>query len=163
MNTNLTFQERNLIIFNKPGGSVSPVAPHFDVEDPTGSTLVLPVFFLYPQYATSDIISDFIEDTTFAAHVEVMFPPKTPPPEWDKKGEYTAGNLVVYATTYRKRLLKIGKKKTLREVCMEAKAKEGQPADGLQIRDGCIYFVVLPKGAEETKWIEEFKKTRGES
>ncbi|KAF8192425.1 40S ribosomal protein S7 [Pholiota molesta] len=140
--------------------NVVPVAPHFYAEDPTGSTLVLPVFFLYPQYATSDIISDFIEDTTFAAHIEVMFPPQAPPPEWDKKGEYTAGNLVVYATTYRKRLLKIGKKKTLREVCMEAKAKEGQPVDGLQIRDGCIYFVVLPKGPEETKWIEEFKKTR---
>ncbi|KAF9481982.1 40S ribosomal protein S7 [Pholiota conissans] len=156
----MALRERNLIIFNKPGGSVSPVQPHFDTEDPTGSTLVLPVFFLYPQYATSDIISDFVEDTTFAAHIEVMFPPQAPPPEWDKKGEYTPGNLVVYATTYRKRLLKVGKKKTLRDVCKEAKAKEEQPMDGLQIRDGCIYFVVLPKGPEETKWIEEFKKTR---
>ncbi|KDR83479.1 hypothetical protein GALMADRAFT_56660 [Galerina marginata CBS 339.88] len=147
-------RERNLVIFNKPGGSVSPVAPHFDSEDPTGSTLILPVFFLYPQHATSDIISDFIEDTTFAAHIEAMFPPQVPPPEWDKKGEYVAGNLVVYAPTYRKRLLKVGKKMTLRDVCNAAKAKEGSPMDGLEIKDGCLSFVVMPKGEAETKWVE---------
>ncbi|KJA24633.1 hypothetical protein HYPSUDRAFT_86005 [Hypholoma sublateritium FD-334 SS-4] len=151
----VALRARNLIIFTKPGGSVTPVAPHFDTDDPTGSTLVLPVFFLYPQHATSDIISDFVEDTTFVAHIEVMFPPQAPPPEWDKKGEYIAGNLVVYAPTYRKRLLKVGKKMTLRDVCNAAKAKEGEPMDGLQIKDGCLSFVVLPKGAEETKWIEQ--------
>ncbi|KAF4619617.1 hypothetical protein D9613_005433 [Agrocybe pediades] len=159
----MALRARNLIIFNKPGGSVNPVEPHFDSEDPTGSTMVLPVFFLYPQYATSDIISDFVEDTPFTAHIEAMFPPKVPPPEWDKKGEYVAKSLVVYATTYRKRLLKVGKKMTLRDVCNAAKAKEGDPIDGLEIRDNCLSFVVLPKGAEETRWVEEYKKTRDQS
>ncbi|KAF8913728.1 40S ribosomal protein S7 [Gymnopilus junonius] len=148
-------RERNLIIFNKPGGSVNPTAPHFDSEDPTGSTLVLPVFFLYPQHATSDIISDFAEDTTFGAHVEAMFPPQVPPPEWDKKGEYTTNNLVIYAPTHRKRLLKVGKKMTLRDVCNAAKAKEGQPLDGLELKDGCLSFAVVPKGEVESKWVEE--------
>lgn len=139
------------------------MSPRFDPEDPTGTTLILPVFFLYPQHATSDIISDFIEDTTFAAHIEAMFPPQSPPPEWDKNGEYLSGNLVVYAPTYRKRLLKVGKKMTLRDVCKAAKAVQGQPTDGLELKDGCLSFVVMPKGEVEKKWIEEYKKTRQDS
>ncbi|CAA7259472.1 unnamed protein product [Cyclocybe aegerita] len=159
----MAFRERNLVIFNKPGGSVNPVSPHFDSEDPTASTLVFPVFFLYPEYATSDIISDFSEDTTFGAHIETMFPPNAPPPAWDKKGEYTAGNLVIYATTYRRRLLKVGKKLSLRDVFKSSKEKEGQAKDGLEIKDGCLSFVVMPKGVVETKWVKEFKKTRDSS
>jgi len=89
-----------------------------------------------------------------------MFPPQSPPPEWDKQGEYFAGNLVVYAPTYRKRLLKVGKKMTLRDVCEAVKAAQGQPTDGLELKDGCLSFVVMPKGGVEKKWIEEYKKTR---
>lgn len=101
-----------------------------------------------------------MEDTTFGAHLEAMFPPQAPPPEWDLKGEYTTGNLVVYAPTHRKRLLKVGKKMTLRDVCNAAKAKDGQPRDGLEIKDHCLSFVVMPKGPVETKWVEDYKKTR---
>jgi hypothetical protein len=153
-------QERNLINLPKPGGSISPVAPHFDSEDPTGSTLILPVFFLYPQYATSDIISEFVEDTTFRAHLETMFPPNAPTPNWDLKREYLPKNLVTYVPTYRKRLLKVGKGMTLRDVCKVAKAKEGEPRDGLEVKDGCLSFVVMPKGDVERKWVEEFKLLR---
>jgi len=67
---------------------------------------------------------------------------------------------VVYAPTYRKRLLKVGKKMTLRDVCEAAKAAQGQPTDGLELKDGCLSFVVMPKGGVEKKWIEEYKKTR---
>lgn len=141
-------------------GAISPVAPHFDLEDPTGSTLILPVFFLYPQYATSDIISEFVEDTTFRAHLETMFPPNAPAPDWDLKREYFAENLVTYVPTHRKRLLKIGKGMTLRDVCKEAKAREGQPRDGLEVKDGCLSFVVMPKGDVEKRWVEEFKQLR---
>lgn len=156
----IAFRDRNLINLPKTGGSISPVAPHFDTEDPTGSTLILPVFFLYPQYATSDIISDFIENATFGAHIEAMFPPNAPVPDWDSKKEYFPANLVTYAPTHRKRLLKIGKKMTLRDVFTAAKAKEGQPRDGLEVKDGCLYFVVMPKGDIETKWVEEYKQLR---
>ncbi len=89
-----------------------------------------------------------------------MFNPTAPPPEWDAKGQYKDGNLVIYAMTRRKRLLKVGKKMTLRDVCNAAKAKEGEPLDGLELKDGCLTFAVLPKGAEETKWVEEYKKAR---
>ncbi|KAF5387787.1 hypothetical protein D9615_000043 [Tricholomella constricta] len=156
----IAFRERNLIALPKSDGSSNPYAPHFDADDPTNSTLVLPVFFLYPQYATSDVIQEFVEDTPFALHLEAMFPPQAPPPEWDSKGEYVDGQLVVYAMTHRKRLLKVGKKMTLRDVCKAAKAKEGEKRDGLEVKDGCLTFVVLPKGEVEAEWVEEYKKTR---
>lgn len=89
-----------------------------------------------------------------------MFPHSAPPPNWDTKGEHVDGNLVVYAITTRKRLLKVGKKMTLMDVCKASKGKDGEPRDGLELRDGCLTFVVLPKGAVEQKWVEDFKKTR---
>ncbi|THV05408.1 hypothetical protein K435DRAFT_773836 [Dendrothele bispora CBS 962.96] len=157
---NRSFQERNIVVVPNPSGSQNPYSPHFDPEDPTQSSLIIPVFFLYPQYATSDVSPEFVEDTPFAAHLEIMFPPKSAPPEWDTKHEYVDGNLVIYAMTKQKRLLKVGKKMSLRDVCSAAKAKEGEPRDGLELKDGCLTFVVLPKGAAEKKWVEDFKQTR---
>ena len=90
-----------------------------------------------------------------------MFPPNSPSAEWDKNKEYVNGKLVVYAITRRKRLLKVGKKMTLVDVCNAAKAKKGEPRDGLELKDGCLTFVVLPKGADaEKKWVKEFKAIR---
>lgn len=103
-----------------------------------------------------------MEDTPFTLHLENMFPPKAPSPEWDRVGEYVVGNLVVYAITSRKRLLKVGKKMSLRDVCTAAKAKDG-PIDGLEVKDGCLTFVVLPKGSVEQKWVEDFKQSRDQS
>ena len=85
------------------------------------------VFLLYPQHATSDVISEFEENTTFSAHLEEMFPPQAPPPEWDHKGEYITSRLVVYATTHRKRLLKVGKKMTLRDAINATERNENIP------------------------------------
>jgi hypothetical protein len=144
----------------KQEGSQNPFAPHFDPEDPTEGTLIIPVFFLYPQHATSDAIPEFVEDTPFAAHLSAMFPPKAPPPVWDEKGEYVDGRLVVYAMTHRKRLLKVGKKMTLRDVCSAAKGKDGEPRDGLELKDNCLTFAVLPKGEVEKQWVEEYKSIR---
>ena len=86
-----------------------------------------------------------------------MFPPEASSPDWDKDGEYSAENLIVYAVTHRKRLLKIGKKMTLRDVCKAAAGKTGGPIDGLEMKDGCLSFVVVPKGGGEKRWVEEFK------
>lgn len=89
-----------------------------------------------------------------------MFPPQAPPPTWDVKGEYVDGQLVIYAMTHRKRLLKVGKKMTLRDVCAAAKGKDGESRDGLELKDGCITFAVLPKGDVEKKWVDEYKSSR---
>jgi len=127
-------------------------------------TLIIPVFFLYPQHATSDLISHYDEDTPISGHLTDMFPSSSSEnterrPEWDKNGEYLAPNLVVYAITHKKRLLKVGKKMCLLDVCAAAKGKDGE-VDGLEIKNGCISLVVLPKGEVESRWVEEFKTVR---
>lgn len=144
-----------------PEGSTHPYRPHFDPEDPTGNTLIIPVFFLYPQHATTDAIPSFVETTPFSLHLSAMFPPAAPAPTWDARGEYVDGALVVYALTRRKRLLKVGKRMTLRDVCDAARAKKGEPRDALELKDGCLTFVVLPRGAEEEKWVAQVKLERG--
>lgn len=154
-------KERHLFWAPSPQGtSENPYSPHFDPEDARKSTLIFPVFFLYPQHATSDVISDFVEDTTFSAHLSQMFPPEAPPPSWDHRNQYTATNLVVYAATRRKRLFKVGKKMTLGDVCRAAMEKPGEPVDGLELKDGYLSFAVLPRGEVEQNWVEEFKRTR---
>ncbi|KAJ3790684.1 40S ribosomal protein S7 [Lentinula aff. detonsa] len=158
---NDAFKERNIFVLPKPDGSQNPYVPHFDPEDSSGNSLIFPTFFLYPQYATSDVIPEYVEDTPFSAHLEIMFSSTAPPPEWDVKRQYKAGRLVVYAITRRKRLLKVGKKMTLRDVFNASKGKEGDPPDGLELKDNCLTFVVLPKGDAETKWVEEFKDGLG--
>ena len=141
-------------------GTSNPYTPYFDPEDPTQNTLIIPVFFLYPQHATSDIIPEFVESTPFSAHIAAMFPPKASPPDWDSKGEYVDGRLAIYAMTHRKRLLKVGKRMSLRDVCKAAKGRGDEPSDGLDVKDGCLTFVVLPRGDVEVKWVEEYKRTR---
>jgi hypothetical protein len=153
-------QERNLVSIPSPSGSEHPYEPHFDPQDPAHETVVFPVFFLYPQYGTSDVISDFVEDTPFGTHLSLMFPNSTATPEWDQKDEYVDNQLVIYAITHRQRLLKVGKRLTLRDVFKASKAKEGEPRDGLEIKDGCLSFIVLPKGGAEQKWVADFKEKR---
>jgi hypothetical protein len=152
-----------------PDGSTSLFAPKFDPEDASGKTLILPVYFFYPEHATSDIIAQFVEDATFGAHLAVMFPrdaPVSSRQSWDTEGKYVDdGSLVVYAMTRRKRLLKVGRKMTLRDVCRAASGGSGSTAgpdgrcDGLEFMDGCLSFVVVPKGEVERKWVEEYKRS----
>lgn len=137
----------------------------WDEEDP--DSLIVPVFFLYPQHAITDAIPNFAEHTPFSAHLSAMFPSSTgerndnvQPPAWDTKGEYMADKLVVYAVTRRKRVLKVGKRMSLADVCRSAGGKEGEK-DGLEMRDGGLAFAVLPKGDEESRWVEQVKRERG--
>lgn len=150
-------QERNLFV--TPGPKETPEVdyePCFAEEDPNQSTLIFPVHFLYPQHATSDTVPDFHEDATFGDHLAAMFPPNAQPPNWDKAGEYVNGRLSIYAATSRKRLLKIGKKMTLRDVIREA----GKDGDGLELQGGCLAFIAVPRGEIETNWIAEFKSNK---
>ena len=90
-----------------------------------------------------------------------MFPPQSSQPEWDVKGEYVNdGRLVIYAITKRKRILKVGKKMSLRDLCSAAKAKNGEEVDGLEMKDGCLSVIVLVKGDVEKNWVDEFKRDR---
>lgn len=144
------------MIPNPKGTSGVDYKPRFDEQDPNQGTLVFPVHFLYPQHATSDTIPDFIEDASFGEYLATMFPPDAAPPNWDKASEYVNGRLSIYAATSKKRLLKIGKKMTLRDVIREV----GKDGDGLELQGGCLAFIVVPRGEVETNWIAEFKRNK---
>jgi hypothetical protein len=160
-------QERNLIDVPNPEDSANPYAPKFNHEDPTGKTLIIPVFFLHPEHATSDAVPEFVEDTTFGANLAVMSPRDATASSrqpWDTEGKYMHdGSLVVYAMTSRRRLLKVGWKMTPRDVCRAAGGGIVGPdgkGDGLEVKDGCLSFVVVPKGEVERKKVEEYKSVQ---
>jgi len=67
-------QERNLIDMRNSEGSTNPYRSKFDLEDPTGKTPIMLMFFLYPQRATSDSVPRFVDGATFGAHLAVMLP-----------------------------------------------------------------------------------------
>lgn len=157
--------------FDPSALSDAPLFPPEKAESwvaPTQLTpLIFPVFLLYPQHNQSDLITHFHEDTSFDDQLAPIFPASpssTSPPwsEWDTKHEYYTSNLAVYVETSQRRLLKVGKEITLREVIAKAvkPAEGGKPRDGIVLRDGLLSFVVLVKGKEEREWIENFKRVR---
>jgi len=114
-----------------------------------------------------DTVPEFVEDTSFGAHLVVIFPrdgPASSLQPWDTEGKYVDdGSLVVYAMTRGRRLLKVGRKMTLREVCRAAGGGAVEPdgkGDGLEVKDGCLSFVVVPKGEVKQKWVGEYKSLR---
>lgn len=175
------------MVVNTPSPPDNPHPPHFDPESlpidpslytPPGSAavepwtpppahapLIYPVFLLYPTYSQSDLITHFDENTTLSDHINVMFPPSPSAlsgwADWDTKREYCGPNLVVYLETAHRRLLKAGRELTLREVIQKAvKTLDDGKVDGVVLRDGLLSFIVLVKGEQEKKWIEEYKQKR---
>lgn len=144
-----------------------PESSKWTVPDVIRTPLVVPVFFMYPQHAQSDFISDFHEDTPLGEYLSTIFPASSRGSlPWDTAGEYYDGNLVVYASTRRQRLLKLGRKLTLRHV-MDQAYKDAEPGmdkvrdrDGLVMQDGILSLVVLPKGDAEKQWVDKFKAQR---
>lgn len=177
---NAVFQSLNLVVLAPSNNAQPQYQPHFDPAfsglRTSATPILFPVFLLYPQHNTSDLITSFDPSATFSSHLATMFPPTpgAPPmqtaygvrppekgPDWDPNGEYTTSNLSVYATTHRRRLLKIGKRMTLRDAC-DAAAAGASPGekDGLELRDGSLSFIVLPKGERERAWADDFKRRR---
>ena len=177
-------RSRGLVVLNTPNPPDNPMPVHFDPEvkpgepplyEPEGSTyepppehcpIIFPVFLLYPEYNQSDLITHFDENTTVGDHLNAMFP--SSPSHggwigWDEKHEYYTSNMEVYVETAGKRLLKVGKGLTLREVMARAvKVGEDGKKDGVPLRDGIIGLVVLIKGAKERAFIEDYKRKRDE-
>lgn len=173
-------EDRGLIVADTPSPPDNPHPLHFDEQSiptineeagwtppPPHTPIVFPVFLLYPTYGQSDFITHFHEDASLEDQLSAMFPispsaPQIPWAEWDEKREYYVPNLVVYVETKERRLLKVGKELTLREVLGKARrdAKGEVKKDGVVLRDGLLSFVVLVKGAQEKAWIEEFKRKR---
>lgn len=157
--------------FDPEALSNAPLYPPEEAEAwiaPNAHTpLIFPVFLLYPQHNQSDLITHFHEETSFDQQLAPIFPSSpssSSPPwsEWDDKHEYYTSNLSVYVETSQRRLLKVGKEITLREVIAKAvkPANGSTPRDGIVLRDGLMSFVVLVRGKEEREWIENFKRVR---
>ncbi|XP_006879880.1 PREDICTED: tetratricopeptide repeat protein 4 [Elephantulus edwardii] len=71
--------------------SENPYGARVNLDDQ--GRLNWPVLFLYPEYAQSDFISAFHEDTRFIDHLMVMFGEI---PSWDLEQKYCPDNLEVY-------------------------------------------------------------------
>ncbi|XP_014699860.1 tetratricopeptide repeat protein 4 isoform X1 [Equus asinus] len=71
--------------------SGNPCGARLSVDDQ--GRLSWPVLFLYPEYAQSDFISAFHEDSRFIDHLMVMFGET---PCWDLEQKYCPDNLEVY-------------------------------------------------------------------
>jgi hypothetical protein len=152
--------------------SALPTLPLSDTTwtpPPLDTPLIFPTFLMYPTHAQSDFITHFHQETSFDDQLAQMFPSspssgQVPFPGWDTKREYYTSNLVVYVETRHRRLLKVGKDLTLREVLAKGfrAPVDGVVKDGVVLKDGLLSFVVLPKGQEEKKFIDEFKRKRDE-
>ncbi|KAK0550295.1 HSP70/90 co-chaperone [Tilletia horrida] len=198
----VAFLARGLWLETSPRPPDNPYPAHFDPDnlaptsasdlplsntnwtapDPIRTPLILPTFFLYPQHNQSDLISHFHEDETFGDRLDAMFPADQPPQPWDtQKREYVSKKLAVYASTRKRRLLKVGRGLTLRELMdkaavipeaapsgaaptAEEQRKAREERDGLIMRDGILSVVVLPKDSEaEREWVDKFKRERAEA
>ncbi|WVO18037.1 hypothetical protein L204_105735 [Cryptococcus depauperatus] len=176
-------EERGLISVDTPNPPDNPQTLHFDQDSivpadelvgwtppPPHTPLIFPIVLFYPEYGQSDFITQFHENSSFEDQLAAMFPasqtsPNMPWADWDEKRQYNVPNLVVYVETKEKRLLKVGKELTLREVLSKARreARGNIKKDGIILRDGLLSFIVLVKGPQENAWVEDFKMKRDKS
>ncbi|KAF5923130.1 tetratricopeptide repeat protein 4 isoform X1 [Diceros bicornis minor] len=92
--------------------SENPYGAKLSVDDQ--GRLSWPVLFLYPEYAQSDFISAFHEDSRFIDHLMVMFGET---PCWDLEQKYCPDNLEVYFEDEdRAELYRVPPKSTLLQV-----------------------------------------------
>jgi hypothetical protein len=132
--------------------------------DPTSAELICRVALIYPQYGQTDLIVRFSTHDTLGAHLDTILPGLEGSDDvqfapWDEKREYTSTNVHVYVKTRRGRVLRLGRNKTLAEICSTAKGKgTGSEEDGLVVGQGVIAFVVVPRGSEaEEKYLKSVK------
>ncbi|XP_045370225.2 tetratricopeptide repeat protein 4 isoform X2 [Camelus bactrianus] len=95
--------------------SENPYGARLSVDDQ--GRLSWPVLFLYPEYAQSDFISAFHEDSRFIDHLMVMFGET---PSWDLEQKYCPDNLEVYfEDEARAELYRVPPKSTLLQVLQQ--------------------------------------------
>jgi hypothetical protein len=120
---------------------------------PVETPLIFPVFFLRPlaRPPTRDLILTFREDVTFGGQLDAFNAQNNV----QQQGRAPLAENV-YAATKQGRLLKVGRKLTLKQII----AACVKPGDGLELTGGwCLEFYVVPAGgAPEQEWIQEMKK-----
>jgi len=122
---------------------------------PAMTPLIFPIFLLRPLATppTRDLILTFHQDVTFGDQLDAF--------NAQNAGQARSpGEEVVYAVTKSGRILKVGRKLTLKKIIEAAAQKlpDGK-MDGLDLVEGwCLEFYIVPKGDEEASWIQEMKK-----
>ncbi|PVD22998.1 hypothetical protein C0Q70_16259 [Pomacea canaliculata] len=81
---------RNCSSFPKSADQLGPLHPSgASVRLDEKGCLHWPVLLLYPEYAQTDFIQNFCENSTFEDHLVQMFGPDTEPPPWDIEHKHT--------------------------------------------------------------------------
>lgn len=115
--------------------------------------LIFPVFFLRPLATppTRDLILTFRQDVTFGGQLDAFNAQNNVQAQ-----QRNAQNETVYAATKQGRLLKVGRRLTLKQI-IAACVKE---KDGLELVNGwCLEFYIVPSGGPaEKEWIQEMKR-----
>ncbi|KAJ3208510.1 hypothetical protein HDU82_002352 [Entophlyctis luteolus] len=130
------------------------LANHKPTLDDSTNELSIPVVFLYPEHALSDMISAFNENDTFSDHISEMFGPENRPP-WDTAGLYVPEKIEIYFETRpdldaaargaeyketrdgKRKLMRVDVESTLRDVL--ATSNES----GFRLVEGVATFFVL--------------------
>lgn len=130
--------------------------------DPTTAELICRVVLVYPQHGQTDLIIRFSTADTLGAHLDTILPDDGESPPWDQKREYTSSKVHVYVKTRKGRVLKLGRNKTLADICASARGKgKDEEEDGVVVGQGVIAFVVVPRGSEaEEKYLKSVKEER---
>ena len=110
------------------------------------SVLSMPLLFLYPLEAQTDLIKAVREDESWTEHMAYMLPLP-----WDVEQEYKLENLDCYVETITAGLNKVGKLVGFGRLLA---------AGNVEFVDGMIKLYIVPK-TRAAGWIEEFKKRRG--
>lgn len=139
-----------------------PQASTWKAPEPT-RTLVFFVGLLYVEHQAMGLVPLCREDQPMEAFLKKSIPgPGSGAPHlsWDTDGRYHIGNVNLYAQTNQKRILKVGKKMTLRRIIDQcaAQTNESMERDGFVLKDGLLLFAVFEKGcAAETECIDRLK------
>ncbi|KAJ1311443.1 hypothetical protein OPQ81_009932 [Rhizoctonia solani] len=114
-----------------------PIPPY-----PSSAELICRVVLAYPQHGQTDLIVRFSTEDTLGAHLDTILPnaahdSDVPFAPWDEKQEYTSTGVNIYVKTRKGRVLRLGRNKSLAEICKAARGKEGED-DGLVVGQGVI-------------------------
>ncbi|KAG9090770.1 hypothetical protein FRC06_000888 [Ceratobasidium sp. 370] len=163
----------SIAIPRTPGDEIDPESlPHLDPPlptDPATAELICRVALVYPQHGQTDLIIRFSTHDTLGAHLDSILPDPSSPdgqlefPPWDTKREYSSRAVNVYVRTRQGRVLKLGRNKTLAEICANVRktGKERGIEDGLVVGQGVIAFVVVPRGSDaEERYIRSVKEEK---
>lgn len=115
--------------------------------------LVWPVLFLYPEFGETDFIQEFVENQTFADHLEVMFGDPAGRPGWDSEAKYTPARISLYfedkyTRPGQPKMIGVDKNMTLTQALSDSRYR---------VVGGTPAFILMVKGSKfETDYLKKY-------